>query len=321
MEGKNVVYLVAIVVTCLFVVLILAYIPNFKGIFLNADSSSKLINHVENNIDDNPNNDNTQSRPVLKKINTLDESLKPSVATSHAQIRNLDIPPKPPAQKPLDLSKIKEQLNNPKDFIDDKYVVEQSLESLVAPRNESFNDIEVDSTRPFMEFSVPNNLIIGQSSFDTGNEFRYEVKYNFGWHTTDMQLLQNTTDFQDTLAERGYAAITYRYTEDKNKSTRDSMLSNSRNNNDMISYIKKNYPVKASLEQRVEFFMWDVKFNKFLRMPKKLTIWNEHSTELYPCYLIEHNFPHGGTSYNVDYTCKKLPNFNDYGGNLKFIFN
>lgn len=320
MEGKNVVYLVALIVTCLFVVLVLAYIPNLKDAFQNADQSSNLINHIENNIDYDSTNDNNQSLPVLKKIEKPVENPKTAVNPIQYQKQKIENIQKQTA-KPLDLSNINEQLNNPKDFIDYKDIVNQSLESLVTPRNESINESEVDSSRPFMEFNVPNDLSINQRSSETGNDFSYEVKYNFGWHTTDMQLLQNTTDFQDNLAERGYTSITYRYTEDKNKSTRDSMLSNSKNNKDMRTYISNNYPVKASLEQRVEFFMWDVKFNKSLRMPKKLIIWNEHSTELFPCYMIEHDFPHGGTSYNVEYTCKKLPNFNDYGGNLKLIFN
>lgn len=320
MEGKNVVYLVALIVTCLFVVLVLAYIPNLKDVFQNADQSSNLINHIENNIDDDKSNDHNQSTSVLKNFDRPIQNKKTvdyPVPQQKPKIENIQ----KQSIKPLDLSKINEQLNHPKDFIDDKNVVNQSLESLVTPRNESVNEIEVDTSRPFMEFNVPNDLSINQSSSEAGNDFSYEVRYDFGWHTTGMQLIQNTTDFQDNLAERGYALIRYRYTEDKNKSTRDSMLSHSKNNKDMRTYILNNYPVKASLQQGVEFFMWDVKFNKSLRMPKKLIIWNEHSTELFPCYLVEHDFPHGGTSYNVDYTCKKLPNFNDYGGNLKFIFN
>lgn len=327
MEGKNVVYLVALIVTCLFVVLVLAYIPNLKDVFQNADQSSKLINHIENNIDSDNTNNNNQEKPIIKSL-SMPELSSELTSASHVYVSKKPVPiiEQPvvravkPVSTPIDLSSINEQLDQPKDFIDDPAVVERSLKGLVAPRNESINESYVDPSRPFMEFNVSNTPVINQGSSDI-NEFNYRVTYNFGWHTTDMNLINNTTDFQDSLAERGYAEINYRYTEDKNLQTRITMLSHQKNDPHARQHIIETYPVYPSLEQRVSFFMWDVKFNKKLRMPKKLIIWNEHSTETYPCYLIEHSFPHGGTSYNVDYTCKKLPNFNDYGGSLKFIFN
>lgn len=323
MEGKNVVYLVALVVTCLFVILIVSYMPNLRNAFPNADQSSNLIDHIENNIDSDNSNDSMMSSSVYKK-----NEIKTTAREPITKIYRPNIVTKPiseqviaPSENPIDLSQINEKLNNHKEPVENPDAIAAALKSLVAPRYTGTNEHVIDDSLPVIEFNVPDNQRIEQYYKDPSKkDFRYEITYSFGGGHSKINLVDNNTVFQESLASKGVIGINYRYSEDKNQDDRMNMLKYSRSESERQDILKR-LPVKVSLEQSVNFFMWNITFNKALKMPRKLTIWNENSSDIFPCYLSEHSFPHVGTSYNVDYVCEKLPNFNDYGGTLKFIFN
>lgn len=303
MEGKNVVYLVAIIVTCLFVVLVLAYIPNVNNIFQNADHSSKLIKNIENDINDiNPN------IPVV--VNQVNPVVNKAVE---------------PTKKMNELSKLSSQISqkintNSGKSGRDPAIMMENLKALVVKKYDGVNEHQIDNSIPMMDFVVSKLPIITDRGKDGVKDINYQLSYYFGNFSGDLEPISNNTVFQTSLAGSGYAKIEFRYSDDPRKEERERMLEQS-NHPSQLEYIKENYSKKTILEQSVSFFMWDVKFNNLLRMPQKLTIWNEFSKDIFPCKLTDNSFVHLGSSYSVDYSCERLPNFNDYGGSLKFIFN
>lgn len=304
MEGKNVVYLVAIIVTCLFVVLVLAYIPNVNNLFQNADHSSNLIKNIENDINDiNPN------IPVVVKQPTPVVD-KPVEST----------------KKMNDLSKLSSQISQKINTSSgksgrDPSIMLENMRALVVKKYDGINEYPIDNSIPMIDFAVSKLPTITDSGRDGDKDIRYELSYYFGESSSGvLEAISNNTVFQPSLAGRGYAKIEFRYSDDPRKNERESMLQYS-SHPGKLEYIKENYGKTTVLDQSVSFFMWDVKFNNLLRMPQKLTIWNEFSKDTFPCKLTENSFVHLGSSYSVDYSCERLPNFNDYGGSLKFIFN
>lgn len=320
MEGKNIVYLVALVVTCLFVVLILAYLPGMGSFFQNANQASNLIEHIENNIDSDNSNDHLKEKSLTQPV------------TMHSMAAPVDVVKTQPVEQPKPLSKmsqlnskINQQLHSGSAAADkDPALMLDNIRALVVRRYDGVNENPVDTSIPMMEFTIATPPTIEDYNKDSGGvskDLNYKLSYWFGSHSGNLNITTNNTVFQPSLAGSGNATIEFRYSDDRYRRDRESMLKHSRQDPRQLAYLEEHYKKETILEQKVSFFMWDVKFNKLLRMPQKLTIWNEYSKDVFPCKLIEHSFVHGGSSYNVDYSCERLPNFNDYGGSLKFIFN
>jgi hypothetical protein len=290
MEGKNVIYLIALVVAILCITLLFVYNPNLKNFFQNADTSSDLVDNIEKNIDNDSTN-NVETKPISK-----------TAADVFAKIQQKKNEKNPNLNTPLN---IKEALN-----------------SLVVEKYNGTNENAVDSDAPFMEFSVSKLPTIDiNSNTETYKDLSYTI---MGWLNNDygghLSLLENTTPFDASLGSRTSVEITFRYSDDYRKNERDTMTQHATRQAE-FDYIAENYGKETRLLQGVKFFMWDVKFKKPLKMPQKITIWNEYSKDVFPCYLDQNEFVHLGASFTSEYKCPKLPNFNDYGGTLKIILN
>jgi hypothetical protein len=289
MKRKNIVYLIALVVVILGVLLLLGYKPNLKYLFQNIEQSKPLAKTTS---------------AVYAKLN---EPAKHSVPAKLNEPNVSDV-----------FSKVKSQ--SP-DKSSDPEIIKESLNSLVVDKYDGVNEQYIDEEKPYMEFSflTPPQINIASDTADY-HELSYQLTSNLNESRGgNLNLLKNTSVFDTSLGGRSTVDIFFEYSDDYRKDERERYLKQT-NSPSELEYIAKNYGKETRLSQGVKFFMWDVKFNQPLKMPQNIIIWNEYSKDIFTCFINQNTFVHAGASYTSEYICPKLPNFNDYGGSLKIIF-
>lgn len=190
-------------------------------------------------------------------------------------------------------------------------IIKEALKGLVAKKNDNINESIINHDLKYMEFSFSKKPTIYFHKDDGTLKISYYIFADIGKYAstqTVMNLISNNTHFDTLSGRRGKIEINFEYTSDGNTSDHN----------------KHKIPF---LNQLVKFKFEDIAFVDSLKMPEKITIFNTNSSILFPCFFVGDVFygafnkpDRPNNSYTIMYRCEKLPNFNDYGGNLKIIF-
>lgn len=224
----------------------------------------------------------------------------------------------------VDLLKNTKSITNSEDLI-----ATEALKGLVVERNKNINNYFIDPKLTFMEFFVFKRPVISAGPYDPYSQYDEikRISYNLSakidqssYKDETISLIYNNTVFKNDYGRSGFVEFYLDYIDD-DTSNMENRFNNREQNKKDSNVILKVYPKKISFQQGILFKFQHIETNKLITMPSKVTIWNEYSNSLYPCYLTSNKFLDGYKMYRIFYKCDKLPNFNDYGGYLKIIFN
>lgn len=229
---------------------------------------------------------------------------------------------------------------------------EQIMEALntLVNDNSGINHYDPNQSQFKMEFELTHVPLISQYKIADGiDHYSYRIDYEHIIHeenytgfndipeVNNMTLIENNTFINPTMARYFSVSIYMNYDADENYTSRkksyqhvSDTTENSESRDIMLSKVEEDYPERAKFTQGVSFIMRNIKFAGKLNVPKVINIWNENSSELFPCHLYSNELIQGykespdtvinNDEYSLQYYCLKLPNYNDYIGNLKILF-
>lgn len=212
--------------------------------------------------------------------------------------------------------------------INDEKVTE-ALNSLVNENTNSINSYNPNDSTSKIEFNLVNLPNVNATTHAEGiDDFSYEIRYMSNQGLGGINFVNNTSLINDTISDDYSVRIFFIYKTDTNYEMRtqiEEKLNNQAHTAEEITYEQKRiadyYTPKMKFEQGIEFRMNGLKFSETLKLPATINIWNEYSPELYPCKLIKNTLlPSDYNAYHIMYSCEKLPNVNDYTGDLKILF-
>lgn len=211
-----------------------------------------------------------------------------------------------------------------------------SLNALV-DQNSGTNNYNPNQSQSKIEFELKQPPNINHTNYDDGIDYyAYRLDYsNREYQPSDLNLVGNSTFFNETMAQAISVSIYMNYETDSNYSNRireinyikDSSM-NSEEEDKRLQELMINYPKRTKFEQGINLFLENINFNTKLNVPKQINIWNEYSSELFPCHLSGNTLIKNYTEldvngrkndYSIKYYCVNLPNVNDYG-DLKILF-
>lgn len=225
----------------------------------------------------------------------------------------------------------------------------EALNTLVND-NSGTNNYDPNQNQFKMEFELTHVPPISQYKIADGlDHYSYRIDYEHfvqkdtytGFpnmpEVNNMNIIENNTFINPTMAGFFSVSIYMNYDADENYTSRErsyqsisNIAENSESRDTMLSKAKENYPERAKFTQGVSFIMRNLKFAGKLNVPKVINIWNANSSELFPCHLYKNELIKGyneqpdslinNDEYSLQYYCLKLPNYNDYTGNLKLLF-
>jgi hypothetical protein len=229
---------------------------------------------------------------------------------------------------------------------------EQIMEALntLVNDNSGVNHYDPNQSQFKMEFELTHVPLISQYKIADGiDHYSYRIDYehiiqeenytgfNYMPSVNNMSLIENNTFINPTMARYFSVSIYMNYDADENYTSRkrssqhvSDIAENSESRDIMLSKVEEDYPERAKFTQGVSFIMRNIKFSGKLNVPRVINIWNERSSELFPCHLYSNELIQGykespdtlinNDEYSLQYYCLKLPNYNDYTGNLKILF-
>lgn len=225
----------------------------------------------------------------------------------------------------------------------------EALNTLVND-NSGMNSYDTEQSQFKMEFELTNIPPVSQYEIADGlDHYSYRIDYEYIKNDNnsneitpfpsvkDMQLTDNNTFINDSMARFFSVSIYMSYDADENYTSRERVYQhindtaeNSESRDLLISNADENYPKRANFNQGVSFIMRSLNFSGKLNVPRVINIWNEHSSQLFPCQLYSNELIKGynenpdtlinNDEYSLQYYCLKLPNYNDYTGKLKILF-
>lgn len=203
--------------------------------------------------------------------------------------------------------------------LNDELIINESLKTLIADKNINVNKTVIDENLKFMEFEFSEKPSIKISKRDSYLHLSYNLSASIGNGPSSgvLNLIRNNTNFDKIPSQSSNVSIFFDYTKDYNYMERTFRVKN--NKEDPVVALK-NIPIKNVFRQGVQFKFEKTIFTVPLKIPERLFIWNESSENVYPCYFYDNDFYDITAEYKISYNCEKLPNFNDYGGTLKIIF-
>lgn len=216
--------------------------------------------------------------------------------------------------------------------------IESAIESLIKEPSIGGNSYDpknsVEKIELFLTHKPKISVVSHEQSID---DFSYNIEYLYRksydmekYRYKDyMKLKNNTSIINEENSDYFTIGIYFNYKTDMNYKTRNDYNESVKKNKNVLNdrqmaTIFGSLNPKMMLEQTVEFRMYSINFKGYLNMPKIINIWTETSNQLYPCRLIRNqdinNLGFINTGYIVKYSCEKLPNVNDYTGDLKILF-
>lgn len=299
---KNIIISTSVILTILIISTLTVYFKNknsnvaisSQSIFVSDDSYDEAYSDIQYNGTDLA----TLANEVSKKI----------------EIQN----------KYVKLNKLNSNITN----INDEKVTE-ALNSLVNENTNSVNSYNPNDSTSKIEFNLVNTPNVNATTHAEGiDDFSYEIRYMSNQGLGGINFVNNTSLINDTISEDYSVRIFFIYKTDTNYEMRtqiEEKLNNQAHTAEEIKSEQKRiedyYTPKMKFEQGIEFRMNGLKFNDTLKLPATINIWNEYSPALYPCKLTKNTLlPSGYNAYHIMYSCERLPNVNDYTGDLKILF-
>lgn len=172
--------------------------------------------------------------------------------------------------------------------------------------NDSLHKMELKILKPPKIYSTSNSGL---------ESFAYNIRYGSTFNIGELQLINNTSVINDPIGDF-YIDIYMIYNTAMTYRTKKIEKSN----NPFKSLEELQQVVTTRFEQGITFTISNLKITDPINMPEKINIWNKQSTELYPCYLYKNEMMPATSSYLIKYSCVKLPNVNDYTGDLEILF-
>lgn len=226
---------------------------------------------------------------------------------------------------------------------------EQIMEALktLVNDNSGTNNYDPNTSQFKMEFELNNVPKITQSKYADGNDYyAYRLDYEnikpdedyAHANPNNIDIIANNTFINQSMARYFSVSIYMNYETDENYHNRKrsaehiaNVAENEEAMDRMMAKLTEEYPPRTKFTQGVNFLMRNIKFDTKLNVPSTINIWNENSSELFPCHLYSNELIKGysdysdiananANDYSLKYYCLKLPNYNDYNGDLKILF-
>lgn len=200
-----------------------------------------------------------------------------------------------------------------------------AINALVNEPSQSINEYD-SNNKSKIEFKLLAPPKINSISTNGVDSFSYNIMYLSNSIMGAINFVSNTSPINEKLGEIYAVDIYMKYQSDMNAYRREQELKNLNTFNteeerkQKIDSVNSYLGVTPKFEQGITFRVMHLKIAEKLNMPKTINIWNENSSDLYPCHLKENEIMSAMDSYIIKYSCIKLPNVNDYTGDLKILF-
>lgn len=214
------------------------------------------------------------------------------------------------------------KLNSSMSNINDDKIME-ALNTLVNESSNMTNRYNPNDSATKIEFNVGNIPTIRSKNYGEGiDDFSYEIHYMSIHGGSGVSVSNNTSLINNLMADDISFRIFFDYKTDMNYELRSRYENDLANNIDVEAAKNsiKRYSPKMKFEQGVEFRMNGLHFNDSLKLPSTINIWNEYSEDLFPCKLMKNTLQSEYNAYHILYSCERLPNVQDYTGDLKILF-
>lgn len=205
----------------------------------------------------------------------------------------------------------------------DRQIIFKSLYTLVSSKSNNLNAYDPKLSNTKIEIELHHKPKVDSVIHKKGIiDLKYSIfhKYSNNPDTSILMvhnnttLVNNNTIINEKNSESFSIKIYFEYLTDKNYLTRLNKLSK-----ENLEQIYSSYSPLMIFRQGVDFKMRKINFTETLNPPKIINIWIKNSNQLYPCELVKNQLENGD-DYLISYTCKALPNINDYGKELKILF-